>query len=1487
MFTTDGSILETHLQTSSTIKSQTAIIAEWNLNYVTNIDELGNYFYDPQVGGLITTFTKETSQTVSPKYYGGTDSSTQVNGGYNQDGTIANVFVTPNKKESLLFSLEDCIGRFRPRSGINKIRFVSNRDIFTHHAYGEMATRPRYYVASKDDKFKYWTSYRKNGEVESGISTTTSPYYIKDTSPFITYKTPVPANRIVVKMQTNVGTTDVGNVRKKDGTLIADPLYGTSNKTTPKAWKIQTLQGTTWTDAKTFTTDIVPTDGYVELSYGITNIPVAYKDNFIYAGEYPNIQALPPKSIKGYAYLVKTGTDVGQYVVWNGTGYDLPFTPTYGWYQSTDGLSPTSTTVTDLVNPSSYINGTTQYREFQYIKGIRIVVDTMNRSRSMFDLVEMSPRLVADLSDITLSYNATKTLSDLGNSAIPVGQLLASQGSLTLFDDEQAFNTNNTNSIIKDFSSINLQIKLYEIISQVQEYDYYVPIKTYYAEGFPQFDTETRQVNISLRDLYFYFESMTAPQLLIRDVSLSFAISTLLDSIGFSNYSFIRNNNETEEPIIPNFIIKPNTTVAQVLNDLAISTQSAMFFDEYNNFIVMSRNRMMPTAAEYLALTGKEQDTTLYGSLDASKDTVIRNKPNGTAMSNILSVASVTNDIFNDGKISYTNRYIQRSYGTLAEAGVLNKDKKWAYKPVPLWEISGDPNVRSSNREFGDQSSFALGAIPLNATLTNVLPYVDSNGIIQNATIDLNETVYWLPRYKGYFYSNGEIIKYDAVQYSVDGVGSEIWISDVQEYEDYFQQLAFNGRIFPTGKVRIFTEPYYNVDGTVKVGDVAKHGRAQFGTIVTSHNAGLDDYWKTSSNLYGCFMESQYLFNTNTSKIYNTTSSAVSSTSGAVVVKDIAFTNVDIVKTDISNLNIDGVTMVLDATKSGKQYKSAVDTGVAVINSDSVARKSSISGTIKSTSAYLAEVPYASQQNSDTPMQVQSSALVFSGPNFTYSDALDFVSYLYKEPGNAHNHFGTRMRILGSLNNTEKTTTATSQTPIGSSVMFNVTQKSSDQSPIVSGSSGGIGIMVNPTNNTGYFLEIVALTDQSSTTVTGTKPLANVYFYKNLAVKTKLDGATAGADTDKTIPVELYSGLTSILVDDGAFTGQQRVKAETTPSVYDISIEYQEILNGLRFYISINNNLITVVEDTEPLPITNSLALFVRGSSRCMFENVFALKQKIEYGKSKALPVATTSPFELNNIETKYEQYSINRVVQNTFLSQVQPSSTPQYEIYYDEFGSIMRECAYFNVKYDKAYPALLAKIAPTFNTYKGYAVSGFTANPYSAEFLIFNTTDTVLNLDESSGNYLRILGVTYTQDSTSDLTVDDYFNKKSDYSNPKIAGTNLSPATAKQTYIDLINSRTVYGKKDFALETIYIQDTHTAYKLMDWMINRIMKPRRSVGLQIFAMPIIQLGDIITIEYVDKNSITQVASSRFIVYSIEYSKDGSGPSMTVYLSEVV
>jgi hypothetical protein len=97
-----------------------------------------------------------------------------------------------------------------------------------------------------------------------------------------------------------------------------------------------------------------------------------------------------------------------------------------------------------------------------------------------------------------------------------------------------------------------------------------------------------------------------------------------------------------------------------------------------------------------------------------------------------------------------------------------------------------------------------------------------------------------------------------------------------------------------------------------------------------------------------------------------------------------------------------------------------------------------------------------------------------------------------------------------------------------------------------------------------------------------------------------------------------------------------------------------------------------------------------------------------------------------------------------------------------------------------------------------------------------------------------------------------------------------------------------IYGKNDFTIDSIYIQTPDDAEALMGWIINKIMHPKKSIGANLFSIPTLQLGDIVTIDYKDSTGLDLVSSNltRFVVYNIEYSRGSDGPSMTAYLSEV-
>ena len=1588
--------LENHLKTSDTIQVEAAVYAEWNMNQPDNIARLGNYRYRPTYSAsqyFLIPMSYD-SADIGNYYTGATDSDVAIDSGFDDNDQLT-LFISPKEKMKLLYSLEDCVKPHRPRSGINKPLYLGNFGAPYNEAQyitnpspidkvtgaqidnqSYIVNRPRYYMSHKDDLFKYWTSYRteygfptpRPGEseatvqrqVEHGVSfLVNNRFYIEDAAPFVVYKNQVPTNKVVVKMQTNVGDIDLGNLRYGDSSL-PDPLYGDTNKTTPVIWRIEKLNAdNSWETIVEFDeasvrsdgTPIIGTDGYVEVSYGL-QVPEEYSSIFVYAGVLSNTSLLPEFAPNGYSFLVKEEEhELGTMWIYF-EGEWTSFSPRYAWQVSNETINYNSKFVTQISDPDYFIdiNGIPQFREFEWILGLRVVVETMNKNNCTFDLIEISPRLTVDMSESVASFSITKTISDLGNGSIPVGSLSASTGRMDIFDSDFSFNSNNvfdfennTGSILAEYLDMPVKFLFYDITRNVGAFDYFIPVKTMYSESFPQVTGTGTIVGIDLRDFFFYLESMPAPQLLLTDVSLSWAITVLLDYAGFTNYTF-RRIEGYPEMVIPYFFVEPDQNVAEVLQKLAVASQSAMFFDEYNNFIVMSKEYILPQNEEE-----RQTDTTLYGQVE------------GNNLPNIINLSSQDKVVYNEGQINYTTRYIQRSIGSTKTAQMLDQYKQYIYKPVLLWEVQGRESTKTINELGAQNSGYTLGAVPLNSDLSDEPPYVANNTILNNI-IDVGENVYWIPSYTGYFYANAEVIRFDAVQYVVSGEASPVWISNNQQYQDYFSKLPFNGKMFPTGNIRIYTKPEYEViDGIVnlKSGLIKEHGRGQFGTPITSHAAGIPEYWSNNNNVRGCIMDaSKYIFTTGSYINYP------------------------------ENLSL-GV--------AGKIQDSPY------IDADIFSQSSTRNGIIKN---FLAE-KYSTEEEinyykTTGPGTVQSSALIFNGPKFTEAlSAPSFISYIYKdfvdENGQAipYKHFGTRMRIVGKI----ESGTDKSQTPSGAYPIFEGSSDSNgnlwassptlspltpDQEIKIYGGSGGLGLGLNKETNNGYFFEIVALTadsiDQYATNNSAGVKIAKILsspkpscvnnevtvytesqfdFQVGESVlisglvdendptntRTPLNGeyAISAIGTDKksfkyvissspsltttsstggvasqslpersnianmyfykimsdgngnAIPVKLWSGLSQINVDGGDFIGQNRLAGESGTTVYDLAAEYVNIGTSRRFFLYMNGKQIATVDDTSPLPEYNNMAIFTRGSSRCMFENVYALANNYSQNSSFTIDTGISQIFTNDEIDASeaLRKYALSGMIQKTYLSGINSSEPPAYRMYFEEFGTIMREAAYFNIKYDRAYPALYAKLMKTLNNVKGYTASGFYAGSYGADFLIFNCTDFNLNLDDTSGNYLRIQGIAFTQDTTYTLTVNDYFKKKSVLSDSEIGTSSIlnNPLRVLEEYNTIKNSRIKYGVNEFTpIESPYIQSNDSAEDVFGWVIGKVSIPKKTIGMNTFATTNLQLGDIVTIDYKDQQgngiNIISPEETRFIIYNMEYSKDQSGLTTTLYLVEV-
>ena len=1446
--------LTNYLQESSAVEIKSRVLAEWNLNIFENIEAIGNYKNRPIASNTANTlpdvWVPEDFDTVDKTWYGFTDYDTVIDGGFTNESETPVTFLSSNERQKSLMSLEDCFKKFRPRSGINKLRGRDAGRYILPVYSGSIFARPRYYPAGKNDNFKYWSSFRTSDNDVFGFSKTGDPYLIQDAAPFVVYKNSIPTNKIVMKIQTNVSKIDNGALIDKESPTNKDPFFigSTPNyKSTPLHWKIQKLDsGNNWVDIYSTTSDQFTAeagwDGYFQLSYGLTNEEVltTYKENFLLVGTLSSLYGLPNivgEEFAGQAYLIKESeTDIGVLYIHNGgvsettlDNYTEPLVPEYGWYKSEESVTNSQLFVTELdkLTAPSYGTTTKTYREFEYIHGVRVVVNRMINQRTAFDLIELSPRLAADITDITTGFSLKKYASDLGVSSLPVGQLLVSTGSLSVIDHKQVFNSNNKDSLVNayigdalqfSFVDKNLQLKFYEVISRVKQEDdtykdYYIPLKTMYADGFPQYDDSNRNLSMNLRDFAFYLESQIAPEIFLTNASTSYIIATLLDSIGFSNYEFRRLPGE-QDTVIPNFFISPNKTIMQVLQDLAIATQTAMFFDEMNNLVIMSKRYLVPDSTEE-----RDFDIMLYGSdVLVENAESLPNKKVASKKANILNISSQSNDIYNDGKITYYNRYIQKKSSELSREGLLDKNKFLSYEQQVLWSINDrqETKTQTKNEENESVSGYALSAMALAKGLSSEPPKVVDQTIINNE-IDFGDNIYWLARPSGYFYANGEIIKYDAIQYMA---GSEkVWIANENDYVKNFSKLSLGQRMYPTGILRIYAEPKYTSDGLFVEDTILKHGRGQFGTTITSHPATekeLDKAWKTVKE--PLVTDFQYLF--------KNTASATSTT----YVKNN--------KSDLVKAKMKPPTTTIKNFLGMPKYN------------------------IKTKKYEFRE-------------SLQASALSLSGPNFSVkTNNGPSMNYVKKELDNkvAYDTFGARIRLLGTQQ--EKETDNVQK--LAGSYPLNTSKNS--KSP-VNGESGGIGILTN-IDGEGYYYEIVALNyvDSKNFNAANSIDTDTVIFYR---LKLTDDGILK--------PTVLFSTFQNILVDSGKFASKVKgLQDSIEDSIYDIALKVNKINNkDWRISIYFNGQLLKVVQDKEPITskISQNISLFTRGSSQVMFNDVYAIKTMTK--KPAAIEVSASSEIFSGNKTSNlsYSKYSLSPLVSSGFLSSLSPSEVPENSIYYEEFGTVMRECAYLDVKFDKVYPALRSKIPPQVASVSEYLVTGYSSTPYRAEFLVFNTSDFAVGLGDGQdySTILNIVGIGYTEEVARELTVDGFYNNRSDFS----TNSDYSSQTYKNKYTDIKNNRLSYGNKAFTIESPYIQSEETATELMEYIINKVSVPRKAVGVQVFGMPIIQLGDLVKFSY-DTNLIlpNTVTENNFVVYGIEQDVSETGPSTTLYLSEV-
>jgi hypothetical protein len=312
---------------------------------------------------------------------------------------------------------------------------------------------------------------------------------------------------------------------------------------------------------------------------------------------------------------------------------------------TTDG-STWSTVASDLNTNSSgqvilYLqddnswSSTVNLNNGMYIKGIKLVVNSMDRINSWFNLVELGARLEKNLSDRLVDYSVKNELGD-ADFITPMGTISSNTGSITLSNYDGIFFNDNVDSPYKGLIDANVKFTIdfgVDISAWGGTGIEYIRLATMYSENWGGGD-ET--VQIPLKDASKYLQEVKPLKELMENVTIGMAIWRMLDSVGFIDYEYTRTA-EVASNVISFYWTDSDKTVWDHIQELCRVTQSACYFDEYGILQIKTRdsafNKTAPTAWTFdYATNGSKQpdivDLNVNGNFEANKVTVKYQKTN-------------------------------------------------------------------------------------------------------------------------------------------------------------------------------------------------------------------------------------------------------------------------------------------------------------------------------------------------------------------------------------------------------------------------------------------------------------------------------------------------------------------------------------------------------------------------------------------------------------------------------------------------------------------------------------------------------------------------------------------------------------------------------------------------------------------------------------------------------------------------------------------
>lgn len=367
----------------------------------------------------------------------------------------------------------------------------------------------------------------------------------------------------------------------------------------------------------------------------------------------------------------------------------------------------------------------TKYRE---INKIRVEFDSLTTPSDRLEIIEIAAMREVDLSDRVQNYSIESSMDDV-DYIHPIGQMNSNDGSIKLDNRDLALDmtdqTKDFYGLMDGWCEYRTYIKFN--MSKYSTSDKLVRTGTMYSNGW--ISNNPYEFEIQLFDIIKIIQGIKCPALLVENNTIARIMSMVLDLVGIDKYEFnFEDFDPTEE--IKYFWTDGNESIYDVLNRLCKSHQCVIFTDEFGKLQLITRTQLV-----------NDEDNENF-TLSAVND--------GLKLSNISTLQKKYDISINDIEIKY-----KRTEANIDSTDITNK-----VLTSKVWDTS---------------DSVVIRAAPMMRSLSaTAIPEVDLGmDVLCDAWIPDDKVATW--PYKGRINIDGEIFEYEGKGYAVVNYSDGTW----------------------------------------------------------------------------------------------------------------------------------------------------------------------------------------------------------------------------------------------------------------------------------------------------------------------------------------------------------------------------------------------------------------------------------------------------------------------------------------------------------------------------------------------------------------------------------------------------------------------------------------------------------------------------------------------------------------------------------------